>query len=167
MSFKPKSMLVEWSGSKEKTVSFPTMWLLNMNYLLNLVLECQREKWFICIYSDDILIVNVACWCGDMYLTNLRGISRVIEQRWFSPLYSNLVVETLEMDGFAQGECRERRRLSVESLEPLLFSGEVRGGGAGKVVQNWGKTRTEHLSGPTKQVLKALLGFTCLVIDFS
>lgn len=36
-----------------------------------------------------------------------------------------MVVETPEMGGFAQGEFGERRGLSLESLEPFVFSGEV------------------------------------------
>lgn len=75
----------------------------------------------------------------------------------FSPLYSNLVVETLEMDEFAQGECGEK------AFNGILRTSRVqwRWGrdDQGKVVQNWGKTRREHLSGPTKPVLKVLIEF--------
>lgn len=62
MGFKPGSREVEWSRSKEKNpVSSLRMWLLNMNHLLYLVIERQREKWFIYIYSDDILVASVTC----------------------------------------------------------------------------------------------------------
>lgn len=46
---------------RKKNVSFYTVYPLNVNYLLNLVLECQKEKWFSYVYSDDILVASVAC----------------------------------------------------------------------------------------------------------
>lgn len=60
--FQLGSMEMEWSGSKlKKYISFCSVWPLNTNYLLNLVLESQREKWFNYIYSDDVSIANVVC----------------------------------------------------------------------------------------------------------
>lgn len=61
VGFKPESMEVEWSGSKEKSyVSFCTLWPLTINYLLDLVLECQREKWFYDIQLEDIWVAKAA-----------------------------------------------------------------------------------------------------------
>lgn len=81
------------------------------NYLLNLVLECQREKWFDSIYSDAML----ACNCGKMYLKGeFKGVVKGNGVEGFLSLSSDLIVETLEMDAFAQGGCGGRRGLSAE-----------------------------------------------------
>ena len=44
-----------------KIVSFHTLCPLSINYLVNLVLECEKEKCFSYVYRDDVLVAIVAC----------------------------------------------------------------------------------------------------------
>lgn len=66
---------------------------------------------------------------------NLRELLRVMEWRWFSSLSSDLVVETLEMDAFAQRGCGGEEGFELNVEAPPVLSGEGGGGGGMEI---WG-----------------------------
>lgn len=82
-----------------------------------------------------------------------------------------MVVETPEMGGFAQGEFGERRGLSVESLEPFVFSGEVMEVGQRRLRKstpemagNWERAFIRSNKTSSKSINWVL---PCVVIDFA
>ena len=71
--------------------------------------------------------------------------------------------ETLQTDGFAQGESGARRSFSTDLLGPLGFSGAVEDVGQSrrrKSSEELGENQERAMISPTKQVLPVLIGFS-------